>query len=110
MGRKKGKLPPVKAKAVVLRSVGYSSDVSDVVIATETPVRRYDDERGCVISEVLLMEGVVLRANQNQIKSRSLIRTMTRRSETFSEAFADCKSSTASYMGNRVLQAMQNRR
>ena len=67
MGRKKGKLPPVKAKAVVLRSVGYSSDVSDVVIATETPVRRYDDERGCVISEVLLMEGVVLRANQNQI-------------------------------------------
>ena len=67
MSRKKGKLPPVKAKAVVLRSVGYSSDVSDVVIATETPVRRYDDERGCVISEVLLMEGVVLRANQNQI-------------------------------------------
>jgi len=50
-----------------MRSVGFTADVSDVVIATETPVRRYDDERGCVISEVLLMEGVVLRANQNQI-------------------------------------------
>jgi len=65
--RKKGKLPPVKTSNVVLRSVGFTADVSDVVIATETPVRRYDDERGCVISEVLLMEGVVLRANQNQI-------------------------------------------
>ena len=67
MTRKKGKLPPVKTSNVVLRSVGFTADVSDVVIATETPVRRYDDERGCVISEVLLMEGVVLRANQNQI-------------------------------------------
>ena len=67
MSRKKGKLPPVKTSNVVLRSVGFTADVSDVVIATETPVRRYDDERGCVISEVLLMEGVVLRANQNQI-------------------------------------------
>jgi len=67
MSRKKGKLPPVKTSNVVLRSVGFTQDVSDVVIATETPVRRYDDERGYVISEVLLMEGVVLRANQSQI-------------------------------------------
>lgn len=67
MPNKKGKLPPVKKKEVVLRSVGYSSGVSDVVIATETPVRRYDEERGYVINEVLLMEGVVLRANQSQI-------------------------------------------
>jgi hypothetical protein len=66
---KKGKLPPVKKPAgqMVLRSVGYASGVSDVVIATETPVRRYDEERGYVINEVLLMEGVVLRANQSQI-------------------------------------------
>jgi len=67
MSRKKGKLPPVKAAAVVMRSVGYASGVSDVVIATENPVRRYDEERGYVINEVLLMEGVVLRANQSQI-------------------------------------------
>lgn len=69
MPAKKGKLPPVKKPAgqMVLRSVGYASGVSDVVIATETPVRRYDEERGYVINEVLLMEGVVLRANQSQI-------------------------------------------
>jgi len=70
MPRKPGKLPTIpKAKrtSVVLRSVGYGNGVSDVVIATETPVRRYDEERGYVISEVLLMEGVVLRTNQAQI-------------------------------------------
>ena len=66
MTRKKGKLPPVKSP-MVLRAVGYSSGVSDVVIATEIPVRRYDEDRGYVINEVLLMEGVVLRANQSQI-------------------------------------------
>ena len=66
MTRKKGKLPPVKSP-MVLRAVDYSSGVSDVVIATENPVRRYDEDRGYVINEVLLMEGVVLRANQSQI-------------------------------------------
>jgi hypothetical protein len=60
MPSKKGKLPPLKAPCVVMRS-------SDVVIATETPVRRYDEDRGYVINEVLLMDGVVLRANQSQI-------------------------------------------
>jgi hypothetical protein len=67
MPRKKGKLPPIKTPSIVMRSVGISSGVSDVVIATETPVRRYDEERGYVINEVLLMDGVVLRANQSQI-------------------------------------------
>lgn len=67
MARKKGQLPPLKESTLVLRSVGFTQDVTDVVIATETPVRRYDDERGYVISEVLLMEGVVLRSNQAQI-------------------------------------------
>lgn len=66
MTRKKGKLPPVKSP-MVLRAVDYSSGVSDVVIATENPVRRYDEDRGYVVNEVLLMEGVVLRANQSQI-------------------------------------------
>ena len=67
MTRKKRQLPPTKSSTVVLRSVGFASGVSDVVIATETPVRRYDEDRGYVINEVLLMEGVVLRANQSQI-------------------------------------------
>jgi hypothetical protein len=65
--RKKGKLPPVKQPNVVLRAVGYSSGVTDVVVATETPVRRYDEDRGYVINEVLLMDGVVLRTNQQQM-------------------------------------------
>jgi hypothetical protein len=70
MPRKAGKLPTIskaKRSSVVLRSVGHVQNVSDVVIATETPVRRYDEERGYVINEVLLMEGVVLRTNQAQI-------------------------------------------
>lgn len=70
MPRKAGKLPTLpkaKRSSVVLRSVGHVQNVSDVVIATETPVRRYDEERGYVINEVLLMEGVVLRTNQAQI-------------------------------------------
>lgn len=67
MPRKKGKLPPIKNASIVLRSVGVTSGVTDVVIATETPVRRYDEERGYVVNEVLLMEGVVLRTNQQQM-------------------------------------------
>ncbi len=67
MPRKKGKLPPLKTDVLVMRSVGISSGISDVVIATENPVRRYDEDRGYVVNEVLLMEGVVLRANQSQI-------------------------------------------
>lgn len=66
MPRKKGKLPPVNCKRVVMRSVGMNSGVSDVVVATETPVRRYDEDRGYVINEVLLMEGMVLRKGQQQ--------------------------------------------
>lgn len=49
-----------------MRSVGMNSGVSDVVVATETPVRRYDEDRGYVINEVLLMEGMVLRKGQQQ--------------------------------------------
>jgi hypothetical protein len=67
MARKKGKLPPVKAQSIVLRNIGMTKGVTDVVVATEQPVRRYDEERGYVINEVLLMEGVVLRTNQQQM-------------------------------------------
>lgn len=67
MPRKKGKLPPVRSDSLVMRTIGISSGVSDVVIATETPVRRYDEARGYVVNEVLLMEGVVLRTGQQQL-------------------------------------------
>jgi len=67
MPRKKGKLPPLRINNVVLRSAGYTQGVSDVVVATETPVRRYDEDRGYVVNEVLLMDGVVLRTNQQQM-------------------------------------------
>jgi hypothetical protein len=67
MPRKKGKLPPLKNKPLILRSVGLTNGVTDVVVATESPVRRYDEDRGYVINEVLLMEGVVLRTNQQQM-------------------------------------------
>lgn len=67
MPRKKGTLPPQKLPAVVMRQVGYSQGVTDVVVATETPVRRYDEDRGYVINEVLLMDGVVLRSGMQQM-------------------------------------------
>ncbi len=67
MPRKKGKLPPVTSDSLVMRTIGMSSGVSDVVVATETPVRRYDEARGYVVNEVLLMDGVVLRTGQQQL-------------------------------------------
>jgi hypothetical protein len=67
MPRKKGKLPPIKEAAIVLRAIVVQSGVSDVVVATEAVVRRYDEERGYVVNEVLLMDGVVLRTNQQQM-------------------------------------------
>lgn len=67
MPRKKGTLPPIGDRPVVLRSISTTSGVNDIVIATENPVRRYDEDKGYVVNEVLLMEGVVLRANQSQI-------------------------------------------
>ena len=50
-----------------MRSIAVTQGVSDVCVATENPVRRYDEDRGYVINEVLLMEGVVLRTNQQQM-------------------------------------------
>lgn len=67
MPRKKGTLPPQRLASVVMRQVGYSQGVTDVVVATETPVRRYDEDRGYVINEVLLMDGVVLRSGMQQM-------------------------------------------
>lgn len=73
--RKNRKLPAVKSPVrPVMRFASVRSElVTDpkagvpVVIATENPVQRYDDERSQVVSEVLLMDGISLRAGRTQI-------------------------------------------
>ena len=66
MTRKKGKLPPLKANKLVMRVVDVSTP-SRAVIATENPCQRWDEETQQIISEVLLMDGVELRAGRDQI-------------------------------------------
>lgn len=72
---KKGKLPslpqtirPVMRFAAI-RSEMVPGDNAGVpiVVATENPVPRFDEERGEVVSEVLAMDGIILRAGRSQI-------------------------------------------
>lgn len=51
-------------RSLVVRAEGQSIRV---VTATESPVMRYDDQRGMVVAEVLEMDGLEMRAGQNQI-------------------------------------------
>ena len=48
-------------------SPGIKQRSKTVVIATETPVQRFDDYRGEVINEVLLMSGVEFRTDKRQL-------------------------------------------
>jgi hypothetical protein len=72
---RKGKLPPAsKPDALVMRFAAIRGEAPadagsgiPIVIATENPVRRYDDQRGYVVSEVLTMAGLSLRAGRSQI-------------------------------------------
>ena len=72
---KKGKLPSIKPNVrqvmrfAIMRAtmVNNTSVGVPVVIATETPVMRYSEERGEVIGEVLLMDGIEFRAGRNQV-------------------------------------------
>jgi hypothetical protein len=66
MPNKKGKLPPIKSGPLVLRIADTSKPLR-VVIATENPVQRWDDETKQVVNEVLLMDGVEFRGGRNQI-------------------------------------------
>lgn len=66
MPRKKGKLPPLKTSNLVMRVVDTSKP-SRAVIATENPVKRWDEESKQVVSEVLLMDGVEFRGGRDQI-------------------------------------------
>lgn len=67
MSNKKGKLPPVKTSKLVMRAVISDATRGVAVVATETPVLRFDKERGYVVREVLLMEGCRFRGGRNQI-------------------------------------------
>lgn len=66
MPTKKGKLPPIKSTNLVLRIADTSKPLR-VVIATENPVQRWDEETKQVVNEVLLMDGVEFRGGRNQI-------------------------------------------
>lgn len=52
--------------ASVMRSVDYTKP-SRAVIATETPIPKYDDQTDQVVREVLLMSGAEFRSGRNQI-------------------------------------------
>lgn len=71
MANKCGKLPKLKESPgdLVLRfaDVRPQEDNAIVVVATETPVERWDDSRGFVIREVLLMDGCVFRGGRDRI-------------------------------------------
>jgi len=67
MSNRKSKLPPVKSPSLIMRFVAASGSPGIAVVATETPVERFDDARGCVVKEVLLMDGCVFRGGRNQI-------------------------------------------
>ena len=66
MSNKKGKLPPLKAESLVMRTID-TSQPTRVVIATENPVQRFDEESGQVVSEVLLMDGIEYRGGRDQV-------------------------------------------
>ncbi len=66
MSKRKGVLPPVQTSSLVMRAIDTSAPTR-AVIATENPVRRFDEESQQVVNEVLLMEGIELRAGRDQV-------------------------------------------
>lgn len=76
---KKGKLKPDRLDVVpqhklVMRFLDIKRETInteqrsvEVVIATENPVERYDEERGIVLHEILEMDGIELRGGRNQL-------------------------------------------
>lgn len=52
---------------LLMRFVQRAASSGQVVVATETPVERFDEDRGYVIREVLLMSGCEFRGGRRQI-------------------------------------------
>jgi hypothetical protein len=66
MPKRKGKLPPLPATSLVMRQVDVSRPTR-AVVATENPVRRYDEQTDQVVNEVLLMDGIEFRGGRDQM-------------------------------------------
>lgn len=67
MSNRKRKLPPIDTPNVkVMRQVAAGPSMT-AVVASETPVERYDEQRGIVVKEVLLMSGLELRGSRDQL-------------------------------------------
>jgi hypothetical protein len=69
MKNRKGKLPPIRTTNLVERSIAVADigTTTRAVIATENPIPRWDEETQQVVSEVLLMDGIVWRGGRDQI-------------------------------------------
>lgn len=65
MANRKGTLP-IQPGPKVERAIDVSQP-SRAVIATENPIQRWDEESKQVVSEVLLMDGIVWRGGRDQI-------------------------------------------
>ena len=66
MGNRKGKVKLPKSDNLVLRSINQLSN-GMAVIATETPIERWDEHTQQVVKEVLLMDGCRFRGGRDQI-------------------------------------------
>ncbi len=71
---KKGRLPAYHKETLAMRAVQVQYETADpsqrsvrIITATENPVERWDEERGMVIREVLLMDGIELRPGTTQL-------------------------------------------
>ena len=56
-----------RSDALVMRTIHRAAKSGQVVVATETPVDRFDESRGYVIREVLLMSGCEFRGGRKQV-------------------------------------------
>ena len=66
MANRKGKVKLQKSDSIVLRSISQLSD-GMAVIATDTPIEKWDDRTQQVVKEVLLMEGCRFRGGRDKI-------------------------------------------
>jgi hypothetical protein len=66
MANRKGKVKLPKSDNLVLRAINQLSN-GMAVIATETPIERWDDRTQQVVKEVLLMDGCRFRGGRDQI-------------------------------------------
>lgn len=64
---RKGKLPPIKPDVDMVLRVVQRQASGVAIIATETPIERWDEKRQMVVHEVLLMDGCRFRGGRDHI-------------------------------------------